>query len=120
MGGRQEPHARKHYQPFIPTEIKTYSEPFFGAGAMFLQVMKFLHSPQRVVINDINSGLMNIYRCIRDDYPEFLSHLDRLDRTYIRKGKPVARRASTRFATSTPMTTRLGTSRSRQRPSISC
>ena len=53
---------------------------------MFLQVMKS-HSPQRVVINDINSGLMNIYRCIRDDYPEFLSHLDRLDRTYIRKGR---------------------------------
>jgi DNA adenine methylase len=76
----------KHYQPFIPTEITSYSEPFFGAGAMFLHVMK-TRRPHRVVINDINPGLMNIYRCIRDDYPEFLSHLDRLDRVYIRKGR---------------------------------
>jgi DNA adenine methylase len=83
-GGKS--HMLKHYQPFIPTEIKTYSEPFFGGGAMFIHVMK-TRAPKRVIINDINVGLMNIYQCIKDDYPAFLSHLDQLDRTYIPKSQ---------------------------------
>ena len=30
----------KHYAPFMPTAFDTYYEPFFGGGAMFLNVVQ--------------------------------------------------------------------------------
>jgi len=44
----------------------TYYEPFFGAGAMFLKV-----GPKDAVVCDINEGLVNCLRVIRDS-PESL------------------------------------------------
>lgn len=51
----------------LPTEaITTYCEPFLGGGAMF-----FCIQPGVAYINDINSGLMNVYNVIKY-YPETL------------------------------------------------
>ena len=30
----------KHYQPYLPSYVTHYHEPFFGGGAMFIYVMK--------------------------------------------------------------------------------
>ncbi len=76
----------KHYAPFMPSSLKTYYEPFFGGGAMFVHVMK-TYQPETAIINDINPNVMNIYRSIRDDYETFTSRLDSLESVYLPKTK---------------------------------
>jgi len=72
----------KHYERFMPTAFETYYEPFFGGGAMFVNVMN-IYQPKNVVINDINSDVINIYRSIRNDYDEFVLRLNELEDQYI-------------------------------------
>ena len=72
----------KHYLPLMPTEVKSYCEPFFGGGAMFVHIIK-TYNPSRLVINDINDDVMNIYRSIAYDYEVFKKRLNELENTYI-------------------------------------
>jgi len=72
----------KHYLPYFPSRVKSYCEPFFGGGAVFVHVMK-TYEPKRVVINDINEDIIHIYRSIKSDLPEFLSRLNDLQSKYI-------------------------------------
>ncbi len=63
-GGKRQllPAIKNH----IPKRFSTYIEPFVGAGAMLFSLQ-----PQKAVINDFNTQLINVYRVIRDD-PEAL------------------------------------------------
>ena len=73
----------KHYNPLFPhTKIETYSEPFFGGGAVFLSVLE-RYSPEKIYINDINSGLIGIYRSIRDNVVEFCDGMDEYQSEYL-------------------------------------
>lgn len=62
---------------YIPRFSGRYIEPFFGGGALF-----FYLEPQRAVINDINSKLMDFYRGVRDDYTQLRNELDEIERLY--------------------------------------
>ena len=55
---------------FTPTNYKegTYFEPFFGAGSLF-----FALGPQKAVLSDLNSHLIDCYKTTRD-YPDTLYH----------------------------------------------
>ncbi|MDD2504669.1 MAG: DNA adenine methylase [Bacilli bacterium] len=44
---------------FAPKEFKTYYEPFVGGGAVL-----FALRPNKAVINDYNSELINVYKCL--------------------------------------------------------
>lgn len=46
----------------IPEEYDTYYEPFIGGGAFFFDLC-----PKKAVINDYNSELINVYKCIKDE-----------------------------------------------------
>lgn len=72
----------KHYLPYMPNSVNEYSEPFFGAGAMYLYVQK-TYKPKTCYINDINSGIMNIYTSIKSNSDQFCSYVDRLQDKYI-------------------------------------
>ena len=74
----------KHYAPFFPpcSSFSNYYEPFFGGGAVFVYVMK-TYKPQNVFINDINADIISIYRCIKENYDEFIKRLDDLESQYI-------------------------------------
>lgn len=48
--------------PHIPEFNGRYIEPFFGGGALF-----FYLKPQRAIINDINSKLINFYMGVKND-----------------------------------------------------
>ena len=72
----------KHYAPFMPTAFDTYYEPFFGGGAMFVHVMN-TYRPKNVVINDINSDVISIYKAIKTDLTEFQQRLDSLESQYL-------------------------------------
>lgn len=70
------------YLPHLPKNIKTYSEPFFGAGAMYLWVQENL-KPEKCYINDINEGIIRIYRSIQQDPERFIEHLKQYDSIYM-------------------------------------
>ena len=72
----------KHYAPFMPSSFETYYEPFFGGGAMFVHVMN-TYRPKNVVVNDINSDVINIYRAIKTDLNNFQQRLDYLESLYL-------------------------------------
>ena len=76
----------KHYKPLMPSPIfdpiETYSEPFFGGGAMFLYVMNRYH-PKRVYINDINEGIISIYKHIKRDCDAFCSIMDKYSAEFL-------------------------------------
>lgn len=90
----------KHYIPILPgpmeQNIKSYVEPFFGGGAMFIHIIK-TYQPNEVYINDINSDIMSIYSSIKTNYDEFMTRLNDLDRQYIplEKGAPTERGGTT-------------------------
>ncbi|ENW05265.1 DNA adenine methylase [Acinetobacter beijerinckii] len=51
--------AKKHLS-LLPEKYNTYIEPFFGSGATFFKL-----KPEKAIINDINSKLMNVYNSIK-------------------------------------------------------
>ncbi|MFE4104962.1 DNA adenine methylase [Almyronema epifaneia] len=62
------------YQPYFPSNFKTYHEPFLGGGAVFFHLAERLGT---AILMDINPELVNVYRCIRDQVEaviELLKH----------------------------------------------
>lgn len=53
-----------------PKSFGRYIEPFIGGGAFFFDLM-----PNAAIIADSNPELVNLYRCLRDDYEAILRHL---------------------------------------------
>ena len=72
----------KHYKPFMPSEVKTYCEPFFGGGAMYINIVNKC-SPKELIINDINSDIVRIYKTIKSDCDDFVKILDELSSEYL-------------------------------------
>lgn len=74
----------KHYEPYMPVagSVETYCEPFFGGGAMFIEVMR-RYDPKRVFINDLNSGIINIYNAVGSDVDNFLRFVDEYEEEYL-------------------------------------
>lgn len=60
------------YEPFLPTAIDTYYEPFLGGGAMFFHLVG---RARRAVLWDINPELVNVYCCVRDRVETLIRHL---------------------------------------------
>ena len=76
----------KHYLPIMPKQVDTYVEPFFGGGAMFCHIVQN-YSPKKLVINDVNAGIVRIYNSIKNDLPEFLVKLDSYCSVYLPMNK---------------------------------
>lgn len=54
----------------IPKDVSIYCEPFVGGGAVLFKLQ-----PQKAIVNDINSELINVYLVIRDDVEELIEDL---------------------------------------------
>lgn len=77
----------KHYKPLFPNKnVKTYSEPFFGGGAVFVKVVE-KYNPQEVYINDINKNIISIYKSIKDHCLEFCDRVDHYSNEYLSLNK---------------------------------
>lgn len=72
----------KHYKPFMPKNVNTYCEPFFGGGAMYVYVLKH-YSPNELIINDVNSDIVRIYKTIKSDCDSFVKILDEMSDEYL-------------------------------------
>lgn len=62
----------EQYTPYFPKDFKTYYEPFLGGGAVFFHLQ-----PKNAVITDINSELINAYRCVRDNLEQLILLLEK-------------------------------------------
>jgi len=72
----------KYYRPLMPTSITSYCEPFFGGGAMFIEVMSN-YNPKTAFINDIETPVANIYREIRDNVKDFEAFVQEYENKYL-------------------------------------
>jgi DNA adenine methylase len=57
---------------YFPKKITNYYEPFLG-GASIL----FYLQPNKAVVNDYNTELINCYSCIKNDYDELIKELEK-------------------------------------------
>ena len=75
---------------FIPEYTGRYIEPFFGGGALY-----FYLEPEKAIINDVNSKLIEFYLGIRNEFPQIKKELTSIENQYVsnrmdfekRKGK---------------------------------
>ena len=70
----------------IPEEFKksdfTYIEPFVGGGAVLFHMLNRYPNLQKVVINDINTDLANIYKTIKTDVHQLIANLQQWETEY--------------------------------------
>ena len=75
---------------FIPEYKGRYIEPFLGGGALY-----FYLEPEKSIINDVNSKLIEFYLGIRNEFPQIKKELTSIENQYVsnrmdfekRKGK---------------------------------
>ncbi|WP_297216605.1 DNA adenine methylase [Thermoplasma sp.] len=61
----------------VPENFNTYYEPFFGGGALFIELSN-RGLLKRSVISDINGDLMDLYRMVRDRPDDLVNALSSL------------------------------------------
>lgn len=66
--------------------IDTYIEPFIGSGAVMFWIISRYPNIRRVVINDLNTELVNLYQSIKFDVEGLIKELKALDSDY--KARP--------------------------------
>ena len=63
-------------------EKYTYVEPFSGGGSSWLFVLQKYH-PKRMIVNDINPNVINLWRCIQYSSKELCGELDSIISNYL-------------------------------------
>ena len=72
----------KKYKNHLPEKVNHYVEPFLGGGAMFIWAYK-KNPNAHFVLNDLNKSIMTIYRCIKNDYENFINILNSIQEKYL-------------------------------------
>jgi DNA adenine methylase len=65
----------EQFEPFFPSSISSYCEPFIGGGAVFFH-LKARFPGMRSRLRDNNSELINCYGVVRDSVEELMHRLD--------------------------------------------
>ncbi len=68
VGGKRQ--ILDKIQKYVPKSITTYYEPFVGGGAVLFDIQ-----PNKAVVNDINSELINLYQIIKDNVEDLIQDL---------------------------------------------
>ncbi len=68
--------------PFSRNESFTYIEPFVGSGAVFFWMLNNFPNIEKVVINDFNNDLVNVYQQIRTNVEAIISYLENWQNEY--------------------------------------
>lgn len=64
-------------EKYIPQFNGRYIEPFLGGGALY-----FYLEPQKAIISDINSKLIDFYNGVKNDYPNLRRELTEIEKIY--------------------------------------
>jgi DNA adenine methylase len=70
VGGKRQ--LLEAIQKHVPDKFNTYYEPFVGGGAVL-----FALQPEKAIVNDINSELINLYQVIKDNVAALISDLEK-------------------------------------------
>lgn len=87
-GGKTQliPEIEKKLKPIINKKERiTFIEPFVGSGAVFIWALQNYNNIEKVVINDINTDLINSYKAIKHDHKTLLDKLSFLEEEYYKK-----------------------------------
>ncbi len=68
--------------PFFQNDDFTYIEPFIGSGAVFFWMLNNFPNIGKIVINDLNTDLINVYQQIKLNIESIISHLQNLQKEY--------------------------------------
>ena len=63
----------------VPEEFEDYYEPFVGGGIVFL----YMPYENKVILNDSNKDLMNLYERIKNDSKELIKKVDKYEKNYL-------------------------------------
>jgi len=63
---------------FIPEYKGRYIEPFFGGGALY-----FYLEPEKAIVNDVNSKLIEFYLGVRNEFPRIKKELTSVEKQYV-------------------------------------
>lgn len=63
-------------------DIDTYVEPFIGSGAVMFWLVNRYQNVKKIVINDLNTDLVNLYLSIKFDVDGLIDALKELDAKY--------------------------------------
>ncbi len=66
----------------ISSKTHTYIEPFVGGGALLFYLLNHYPDLKRIVINDINTDLIDTYKTIKDNVEELISLLQKWQDEY--------------------------------------
>lgn len=77
-GGKRELIKVIDSEGYIPDNIDTYYEPFFGAGAVFFHLWNGGRI-KKAVLSDLNFEIYNVHQQIKHNLSEMLCHLDHMD-----------------------------------------
>jgi len=84
LGGKHE--STDHILRYLPSEIETYYEPFFGGGAVFFALARQRRF-KRAVISDTNEELITAHQAIRDDVDAVINAIQRLGPSHVTEAK---------------------------------
>lgn len=59
-----------------------YVEPFSGSAAVALHLLASNHPPSKVIINDINTDLINLYKVVKQHPQKLIDHLRTIQAEY--------------------------------------
>ncbi|WP_298533608.1 DNA adenine methylase [uncultured Treponema sp.] len=79
VGGKSQ--LLKEIRIKYPSQIEKYCEPFVGGGAVLFDVLQKFQ-PKEVLINDINTELINAYTQIRDNREDLIFQLSEIQAVY--------------------------------------
>jgi len=78
-GGKKDEIVK--FSEYIPSDFKTYIEPFVGGGAVYFHL-----SPEKAVIADVHKELIDLYKCIkhggRNEIYKFMSEHPNIEEEY--------------------------------------
>jgi DNA adenine methylase len=72
-GGKSQ--LLEQFEPFFPTSIRSYCEPFLGGGAVFFH-LKARFPKMKSALRDNNPELINCYEVVRDRVKQLMTLLD--------------------------------------------
>lgn len=71
MGGKRSV-FKNHLINHLPKNYQNYLEPFLGGGAVLAHL-----KPQKAIVNDLNSNLINVYQSIKINPNKLMKYLDK-------------------------------------------
>ena len=78
----------EQFEPFFPSKMDRYFEPFVGSGAVFFYIKK-TRNPSYCMISDNNRDLINLYITIRDKLDELIVLLKEYKKEHTKNPKKI-------------------------------